>query len=584
VIWSEGLTLAGRYRLESPLGASSMAVVWSGIHLPTRRHVALRRLPVQPDLLPGQASRVLADVRASAMVEHPNVAQCYEVLDEREGGPCLVTELLHGETLAQKLSRQPMLSVQEAASLLLPVVSALGTAHARGTVHGLLAASSVFMATGPGSMPSIRVLDFGIAKWLAAADAAPASTRAPAVALQRMNEYAAPELTLAARSIDHRADVWALGVLLYECLSGLRPLEFVPGEADFTAGTASFLPIEKRVPVPRALADLIAHMLVTDPEYRAQNLIELYHVLSPLSEEPSPGFGWPGSERRITALTQRAVPSLPESEPPAPTSAPPVSHSNGKRWRGLALAASVVAVVELVALVWLAQRVRRGEPMAAPIAAQQARAAAAPRAETLLLRAAPQESAMLDDFEDRDSRPLDAGFGEWQAFSVNPAGRALELKWGEGYRSPSSIEVSFLLEPVPGNKASPGAGVRIAASRGSLDLSQYKGLTFAHRFAPMLTPGLECESPSQFVVFLTCRAHGHDESSALQQRVPVSSTWALAGLELAEFHSADGRAQSDAGCLGAVDSLGFRADASRQIESGGCDSGMLWIDDVRLVR
>jgi protein kinase-like protein len=577
VIWTNGLTLLGRYRLDSPLGTSSRAVVWSGTHLPTGRRVAIRRLPPQPDLLPGQATRVLAEVRSAATVEHPNVAQCYEVLDEHADGACVVTELLRGETLAQKLSRNPMLSLHETASLLLPVVSALGTAHARGVVHGLLSASSVFVWAGTGPVQPVKVLDFGLAKWLAAADAAPASTRAPALALQRMNEYAAPELTLAGRSIDHRADVWALGMLLYECLSGLRPLEFAPSEADYAAGTAAFLPIEQRVPgVPRALADLIAHLLVTDPEYRAQNLIELFHALSPLAEQPSPSFGWPGSERRITALTQRALPVTLPPEPVAPASARPARAS----YRGLALGATSVAVLELVALLWLGQRVRRGEPRMLPGPVEPARAEALP-----LRASAPDGLAMLDNF-DEDWRPLDPSFGAWQAFSVNPAGRALDLKQGPGYQGSHSLEVSFLLEPVAGAKALPGAGVRSSALRGSVDLSRYRQVVFAHRQQSMQTPGLECETPSELVVFMTCRLPGHDESWAFEQRVPASQAWALAALGLADFKAAEGRESpplSEA-CLSAVDSFGFRADASRQIETGGCDSGTLWVDEIRFTK
>jgi protein kinase-like protein len=578
VIWTDGLTLLGRYRLDSPLGTSSRAVVWTGTHLPTGRRVAIRRLPAQPDLLSDQAARVLAEVRSAATVEHPNVAHCYEVFEEGAGSACVVSELLHGEALAQRLSRNPMLSLHETASLLLPVVSALGTAHARGVVHGLLSASSVFVSTGSGPAPVVKVLDFGLGKWLAAAETAPVSTRAPALALSRMNEYAAPELTLAGRSIDHRADVWAVGVLLYECLSGLRPMAFAPREADYAAGTASFLPIEQRVPgLPRALADLIAHLLVADPEYRGQNLIELYHALSPLAGQPSPSFGWPGSERRITALTQRALPVTPDVEPPPP---PSLARPAEARFRRLALGASSVAVLELVALLWLGQRLRRAEPRPLPGAVEPA------RAETLLLRAAaPDGLALVDNFEE-SWRPIDPAFGPWQAFSINPAGRAMELKQGPGYQSSHSLEVPFLLEPMEGTKVLPGAGVRSSALRGSLDLARFHEVVFAHRLEPMQTPGLECETPSELVVFMTCHPRGPDEGVAIEQRVPVSQAWAVATLELSRFRAVDGRASPPSidACLGAVDSFGFRADVSGQLESGGCDSGRLWLDEIRFTR
>jgi eukaryotic-like serine/threonine-protein kinase len=578
VIWTVGLTLAGRYRLDAALGASSTPRVWSATHLPTGRRVAIRRLAPVPELPKRAEAQLLAEVRAAASVEHPNVTTLYEVVEGVDEGPLIVSELLRGETLAQKLSRNPMLSVSDAASLILPVVSAVGTAHARGVVHGGLTTGAVFLSAANETAPAVKVLDFGVARWAAGVlGAAPPSVRAGATAQRANSDYRPPELALPDRVVDHRADIWGLGILLYECLSGLRPQEFAARDAE---GVVVIEPIEQRDPgVPRALADIISHLLVSDPDHRAQNLIELYNALVPLAERPSPSFGWPGSERRISGLTQRAsVLDLPTAAlPPPKTPEPPPP------WRALAIGAVAVAAAELVALTWLLGRSPDKEARAAQASATMA------QAETLPLQAAPpvpRVAALLDDFEDGDGEPSTPAFANWQAFTVNPAGRALGLKLGVGYQSRGSVEMSWLLEHVlDGKLGPPGAGLRSTVRAGAVDLSRYGYISFAHRFAPMNTPGLECKGVTEFVVFVTCRSLGQDRAPQFELPVSVSEVWTSTSIDLRDLREVGGplpRATNLKACLAATDSLGFRADAPLAKESDGCDSGRLWLDDIGL--
>jgi eukaryotic-like serine/threonine-protein kinase len=582
VSWIVGLTLADRYRLDAALGSGSAPSVWAATHLPTGRRVALRRLEA-PELPKRAMAQLAAEVRACA-VDHPNVAEMYEVLEGAGDTPLLVSELLRGETLAQRLSRSPMLPLREAASLILPVVSAVGTAHARGIVHGGLTASSIFLWAGSGAVPAVKVLNFGLAKWTAAIEHAPASVRGGGPPPSRwISEYAPPEQTLPGRSVDHRADIWALGVILYECLSGLRPLDFVPREADVAAAAAAFVPIEQRAPaVPRALADIIAHLLVSDLEHRAQNLIELFHALSPLAERPSPSFGWPGSERRISGLTQRMLaPEWVPTVPPPAAAVTPVPAEPQRRpfpWRSAALAATAVAAAELVALLWLATRLPSSDGQAiiasAPLGTQNAHA-------EMLLSPVEGRTMLVDDFEDGNGVPASSAFGNWQAFSVNPAGRALPLKLGPGHDSRGSAEMSWFLEDARAAQVEPaGAGLRSVARSGVLDLSRYSTVTFAHRYAPMTTPGFECKTAGEFVVFVTCRSLA--EEPELELAVSVSADWSTASVKLSDLKEVGGSsspATEREACLAAVDSFGFRADASDGQESD-CHGGVLWLDDI----
>ena len=599
MLWTVGLTLAGRYRLDAPLGAHSATAVWAGTYLPTGRRVAVRQLPPSPELTRAEQTRAIAEVRAACTVEHPSVVTVYDILEGVAEAPVLVTELLRGETLAQKLSHTPMLSLQETATLLVPVLSALGTAHARGVVHGQVTASSIFIGASAGAL-SIKVLDFGIAKWLAAGHPAPTSVRAGAPPV-RSSEYAAPEQSLPVRTVDHRADIWSVGVILYECLSGLRPHEFVPLEGTDAAGVPiAAVPLGERVQgIPSGVAELIADALVSDPEHRAQNLIELFNVLNPLAEQRSPTFGWPGSERRITGLTQNlVVPSAPPAPPPPVAAAAvpvlpevaAVRESQG--WRLFAFGMSVVAAIELLSLIWLGGRLRRTEAQLVQLA-KAGTVVAGPvqpapletaQAEALSLRTAPGGplGAMLDDFEDRDANPLVAGFGAWEPFSI-PAGRALPLKFVRGKDGNGSVEMSYLLEHI--ERSSDGrlaAGLRSVSTDKVINLARYSRMTFAHRHEPMNTPGLSCNTPSSLVVFVTCRPLAVDHTPQFELSIPAAEDWADASLELADLTEVGPITQATnlKACLGSVDSLGFRADVPDAATTDGCDSGTLRIDDV----
>jgi hypothetical protein len=191
---------------------------------------------------------------------------------------------------------------------------------------------------------------------------------------------------------------------------------------------------------------------------------------------------------------------------------------------------------------------------------------------------------LIDDFEDGNAAPLLDAFGNWQSFTVNPAGRALPLRLGPGRGSRGSVEVQWMLDAVDDGKDGPsGAGLRSSARAGTFDLSRYSRLAFAHHYAPWNPPGLECRGATEFVVFVTCRALGEGFVPQFERRVPVSDAWVDASVELgglAEASHGSPNPTNLQACLSAADSFGFRADAPAEVDSGGCDSGVLWLDDI----
>src|SRR5688500_1886807 len=198
-----------------------MGVVWAARHLESGVLVALKFLRTghggadDPDSL----KRFLREARAAASVRHPHVVAIREVLELPDGRPVMVMELLAGETLRNRLSRAPRLSLEEVAAILLPVASAVGTAHAQGIVHRDLKPDNIFLSRDAGGAPLVKVLDFGIAKVTRASDdhASHGHGLTGSGEVLGTPNYMAPEQVFGERDIDQRCDIWALGVILYEC-------------------------------------------------------------------------------------------------------------------------------------------------------------------------------------------------------------------------------------------------------------------------------------------------------------------------------------------------------------------------------
>jgi serine/threonine-protein kinase len=262
-----------------------MGTVWAADNTVTGRAVALKCIP-QAGTYATSRSRVLREARAAALLDHPNVV---EVLDafEREGTWIIVMSLLHGKTLAEWLEQSGALSIEPTATLLLPVVSALGTAHERGLIHRDIKPENIFLL-GDGT-GVVKVLDFGIAKFDTPGLATHSSLSVGTPA------YMSPEQSLRDCEVDCRSDVWALGLVLYQCLLGRRPLigESI-GQVQEILRAQGLPPIESKVPtVPRDIALLLGKMLARRRDERLIRLEEAYETLARYTEVRPPRFGLP---------------------------------------------------------------------------------------------------------------------------------------------------------------------------------------------------------------------------------------------------------------------------------------------------
>ncbi len=263
-----GLVVAGRYELERVVGRGGMAVVWAARHTLTGKSFALKFLSTERASDLRSHERLFREARAACAVKHPNVAEVLDVLELDNGVPFLVMDLLEGETLAARLARRRRLDPDEARAIFLPIVEALAAAHAVGVVHRDLKPENVFLVhMGKGS-EVVKVVDFGIAK--VGATFEEASTTTNTGDLVGTPIYMAPEQVFGESDVDGRADVWALGIMLYEALAGAPPTAAPTlGQVLKAITREPIAPLSIAAPdAPPELADLTSRMLAQSREDR----------------------------------------------------------------------------------------------------------------------------------------------------------------------------------------------------------------------------------------------------------------------------------------------------------------------------
>ena len=259
-----------RFRIEERIGSGGMGVLYRAHDPQLNRDVALK-FPLPWYLLDESArQRFLREGRAAGAVDHPNLCSVYEVGESADGQLFLAMALYHGETLKARLERDGAFDIGEAVQLVRQVARGIGAAHAAGIVHrDLKPANLMLLPDG-----TIKVLDFGLAKL-----AEPSLTRSHAQL--GTVAYMAPE-QIRGGSIDARTDLWALGVVLYELVTGQRPFS---GEHDISVAHAivhdePVLPSTLRRDVPPALEDLILGLLRKAAERRIASAAELEVALA----------------------------------------------------------------------------------------------------------------------------------------------------------------------------------------------------------------------------------------------------------------------------------------------------------------
>jgi serine/threonine-protein kinase len=217
-----GQVIGRRYQVESMIGTGGMGTVYRVLHVHMRKTLALKVLHRELLAVEEVVARFEREAIAAARIEHPNVAKATDFGRLEDGSFYLVMEFVSGLCLSSLLTTGS-LEVERALSIAAQVAAAIGAAHEAGIVHRDLKPDNVMLLERDGDVPLVKVLDFGIAK-VQISEAGPSSQLTRMGAVFGTPEYMAPEQAAGA-AVDHRADLYALGVMLYEMLSGKPPFE-----------------------------------------------------------------------------------------------------------------------------------------------------------------------------------------------------------------------------------------------------------------------------------------------------------------------------------------------------------------------
>jgi eukaryotic-like serine/threonine-protein kinase len=323
-----GDLVAGKYRLDGELGTGGMGVVYAATHTLLDQKVALKFLFADAAKNPELVERFWREARAAVKIQSEHVARVMDI-GEANGVPYMVMEYLEGDDLENIVKRHGPLPVADAIRFVLQACEALAEVHAHGIVHRDIKPANLFLAARPDGTNIVKLLDFGISKvgpaWLQTSDAL--TNTAAVIGSPR---YMSPEQLRSSRDVDLRADIWALGVTLFEVLGGDSP---------FARGTmpevcASILKDEPhsltglRPGIPPALEAVIRRCLAKEPDGRYRNVAELAMALRP--------FGPHGiidiSIERVVGIVQMSMMSTTATTPPPmsrrKTSTAPTRHES----------------------------------------------------------------------------------------------------------------------------------------------------------------------------------------------------------------------------------------------------------------
>jgi hypothetical protein len=220
-VYVPGDVIDGKYRLTRIIGRGGMGAVWLAHNLPLDMDVAVKLIR-RDRTAPEAAGRLLQEARAAARLKHPSIVRVFDFGESEQGDPFIVMELLNGESFAAILRRKKRLSPAIAVQTLLPVASALASAHGKGIVHRDLKPDNVLLITDESGALVPKVVDFGIAKLLSNDPDRPFTLAGEVLGSP---DYMSPEQARGADNVGEATDVWAFSVVLYEAVAGRRPFD-----------------------------------------------------------------------------------------------------------------------------------------------------------------------------------------------------------------------------------------------------------------------------------------------------------------------------------------------------------------------
>lgn len=281
-----GRVFEGKYRLDQPLGGGSMGTVYRATHLLIDRPVALKVLSQRFVGDQTAQQRFRREARAAGRMQHPNAVTVTDFGATDDGYLYIVMELLEGRTLRDLLAHEAPLDPARAVSFMLQTCAAVGAAHEAGLIHRDLKPANIFIEQRPNFPAVVKVLDFGVAKFAVEEHDEDYNTLTQVGAIIGTPRYMSPEQCAGTASLTPAADVYSLGIILYEMLTGVSPFSGdTPLALALKQVSEAPRPPREIVPsIPEALERVVLHALAKDPVERPQDAHELRRELHATAE------------------------------------------------------------------------------------------------------------------------------------------------------------------------------------------------------------------------------------------------------------------------------------------------------------
>ncbi len=296
-----GSVLDGKLRIEGLLASGAAGDVYKAMHLGLGTHVAVKVLrPGGGETADIRKRRFLREARVAARLRSPHVVRVFDIVAGDGDLAYIVMELLEGETLAERVQRDGPLPVRDAVEFIRQAAHALGEMHDAGIVHRDVKPSNLFLELAADGTSNVKLLDFGVAALRQPVSRDSGLTFSEAfIGTPR---YMAPEQVRSSKSVDARADVWALGVTLHELLAGSPPFDGLTVMAVLNQiERGSPRPLE-RVGIPAGLLALIRRCMSTDPAERPVNARALAAELEPFGDSQAASPPAAPTRRRVALV------------------------------------------------------------------------------------------------------------------------------------------------------------------------------------------------------------------------------------------------------------------------------------------
>jgi len=378
-----GVVLAGRYVVKSRIGEGGMGLVYEGLHRDIDKRVAIKVLRDDLSRKPEVVARFRQEARSASRIGHDNIVDIFDFGETTHGASYFVMEYLEGEDLGNVLSRDATVDANRACAIVLQCCKALSATHAKGIVHRDIKPENIFLTQRDGVDDFVKIVDFGIAKMSdIEMDGAPGRKLTKTGMIFGTPEYMSPEQA-AGRELDHRVDVYALGVILYECLAGRVPFEGDTFMGVLTQHLSSAVPaiseLNPNAEVSRELELVIGKALAKDPNDRYEDTEELAEAVRCALQ---------GEVSRATLMTPASA-----FGPASADLLDVVPRRRASRW---VWAATILGVAGVTAWFALGPMARPGSGAeAAPAGADQG----LPEAESSTAAAPPRHGLEIDELE-----------------------------------------------------------------------------------------------------------------------------------------------------------------------------------------